>query len=101
MSVAGLAVLVPMMRRSFNIVGIMIVKLRCARSLTQDALATKVQLLGYPLTRQGVAHIEAGRCGASDTLLVFIARAFGVTVLDLFPLLLRHNPTLETLERLC
>ena len=90
-----------MLRKRFNVVGIMILKLRCNRGWTQDDLVTQVQLLGFPLSRQQVAHLEAGRCRAADLAMLYIAKALGVRAEDLFPPALRNNPDLELLEILC
>ena len=89
------------MHQSVNVIGVMLVKLRFTRGWTQTALAIKLQLLGCYMTRQLVAHIEAGRCAATDTHVVYLAKAFRVCVLDLFPEVLRHDPSLELLAKHC
>jgi transcriptional regulator with XRE-family HTH domain len=90
------------MRPRLNITGRMIAWLRYQRGWTQTELAVEIQLLRCHMTRQLLAHIEHGRSMLSDIQLPYVARALGVSVLDLFPNELRQSPpSLESLTKHC
>jgi len=56
-----------------------------AQDLSQDHLATKLQLAGLPLDRAAVGKIEAGIRSVFDFELAVIAETLGVTSDELFP----------------
>lgn len=65
-----------------NIVGPKVKKARRNLNppLTQEGLATKLQLLGWNIQRTGVAKIEIGIRQITDIELVIMSKALGVTV---------------------
>jgi transcriptional regulator with XRE-family HTH domain len=69
-----------------NIVGPRVRTARVAKKpkLTQAALAARVQLLGWDVSRGGVAKIEAGVRQVTDKELVLLAQALDVSVAWLF-----------------
>jgi transcriptional regulator with XRE-family HTH domain len=73
------------MGQGFNLIGAYVVKYRYQRGWTQEALAAKLQRLGCDVTAQVLANIETRRCGANDTLIGYLAKAFQVGVDELFP----------------
>ena len=66
------------MRRFRNAVGPLIRKYRCLRNLTQDGLATKVQLAGLDMDRAAVAKIEARIRSVYDYEMIVIARVLKI-----------------------
>lgn len=68
-----------------NAVGRNIRRVRDAKALTQQNLASRVALLGYNMTRATLAKIEAEIRGVSDVELFIIAHALHVPVPDLYP----------------
>ena len=67
-----------------NDVGPQIRRLRYERGWTQELLATKLQLQGWDISREGVAKMEAGYHLVSDRQLVCLSNAFDVSLLTLF-----------------
>jgi len=53
--------------------------------LTQEALAAKLQLRGWDISRDSLASLELQRRRVPDCELLFLARALNVGVADLFP----------------
>lgn len=72
-------------RRFRNSVGPQVRKLRIAQDLSQDDLATKLQLAGLPLDRAAVGKIEARIRSVFDFELAIIAGALGVATDRLLP----------------
>jgi transcriptional regulator with XRE-family HTH domain len=68
-----------------NLVGPQIRRLRYAQGWSQNALATKLQLLGWDIDRVGVAKIESRLVHANDYKLLCFAKALNVALTDLFP----------------
>ena len=74
-----------------NIVGPQMRRLRSGRSWSQNDLAIKLQILGMEhATRCKVAKIETRRVSVSDDDLIYIARALGVGVGELYPDFIRN-----------
>jgi hypothetical protein len=48
-------------------------------------LVAKMQLLGCDVTRAVIANIETCRSSVNDKQIVFLAKALGVEIGDLFP----------------
>ena len=71
--------------RTLNVVGPQIRKLRYERNWSQNILATKLQILGWDISRSGVAKIESGLVHVDDYRLFYFARVFKVTLTDLLP----------------
>lgn len=69
-----------------NVIGPEIRRLRSRREMSQNDLAIKLQILGMEeATRGKVSKIEARRVCVSDDDLMFIARALGVGLEELYP----------------
>jgi hypothetical protein len=73
------------MKRFRNAAGPLIRKCRCQQNLTQDALATKLQLAGLDLDRAALAKIEARIRSLYDFELMVIARVLRVPCHKLAP----------------
>ena len=72
-------------KRSRNIVGPQVRRLRSAADLTQDELAARCFVLGFEIAGGSVSHIETGVRGVSDLELVLLARALRVPIDELVP----------------
>lgn len=68
-----------------NAVGRNIRRVRDAKAMTQQSLASRVALLGYNMPRATLAKIEAEIRGVSDVELFVIAHALRVPVAELYP----------------
>ncbi len=68
-----------------NLVGPQVRRIRFERELSQAALAAKCQRLGWDIGRDIVARIEAQVRLVTDSELVFLARALGISLNSLFP----------------
>jgi transcriptional regulator with XRE-family HTH domain len=86
-------------RRYRNAVGPQIARERLKRNLTQEALATKLQLAGLDLDRISVAKIETGIRSVYDYELAVIAMLLGVSANDLLPSHDALKPLLPALQR--
>ena len=73
------------MDHSQNLVGPQVRRLRVEAGLSQEVLATRLQLAGWDLSRAGLSKIEAGLRRVNDAELWMLAKAFGVTVGDVYP----------------
>lgn len=72
--------------RNLNVIGPQVRRLRSQREWSQNDLAIKLQLLGMDnATRCKVAKIETRRVWIADDDLIYIARALGVGVEELYP----------------
>ena len=71
---------------SLNIIGPRVQQVRLTRNpaLTQEALASKLQILGWDIDRFGVSKIERGQRQITDKEILMLAKALGVSVLQLF-----------------
>ncbi len=72
-------------RPKLNIIGPHVRKLRDKKGWSQAALARKLQLLGWSVTRHSIAKLELQIRRVSDCELMYFARILGVTPSDLFP----------------
>ena len=68
-----------------NIVGPQVRRLRVAGGLSQEALASRLQIAGWDLSRAGLSKIEAGLRLVIDAEVVVLARVLGVALDDLVP----------------
>ena len=68
-----------------NIVGPQVRRLRVAAGLSQEALAGRLQVAGWDLSRAGLSKIEAGLRLVIDAEAVVLARVLGVALDDLVP----------------
>jgi transcriptional regulator with XRE-family HTH domain len=89
------------MHRNGNVVGHNIARLRYERGLTQNDLATKLQLVCCDVSRQIIAHIETGRCAVPDCEIVYFAHVFSVKVEELFPVEWRDGARSKNLVDRC
>lgn len=82
--------------RNLNVIGPQIRRLRSLRGWSQNYFAIKLEFLGMEhATRKKVARIEAREVWVSDDDMLFLSRAFGVAVADLFP------PNILSARHLC
>jgi len=70
-----------------NIVGPNIKAARLARKppVTQQALAARLQVLGWDIDRFGVSKIERGVRRVTDEELLFLVKALGISISLLMP----------------
>lgn len=68
-----------------NLIGPQVKKWRAKKGWSQEALAAKLQLRGWSISRDSLASLELRRRRVPDCELLFIARVLGVGVEDLFP----------------
>jgi transcriptional regulator with XRE-family HTH domain len=68
-----------------NLVGPQVRELRIAKNLTQEALAAKLQVEGWDVSRESLAKLESQFRRVPDCELLFLAKVLAVGVLDLFP----------------
>jgi len=79
------------MKKPLNLVGPQGRKFRDRKGWTQTNLAAKMQLQGWDVSRDSVAKLEARLRWVSDCELLFLAKALGASVPDLYP----QNPDLK------
>ena len=60
-----------------------------------------MQLAGFDVTRQIIAHIEAGNCAVTDTQMPYFVKVFRIGIEELFPVELRCGERMGDLEKLC
>jgi transcriptional regulator with XRE-family HTH domain len=72
-------------RRVWNIVGPQVRRIRYQQGLTQPAFAAKCQLIGWDISREGIAKIESQVRCVSDIELLKLAKALRVHFSVLFP----------------
>lgn len=63
-----------------NVVGAAVRRARERRNLSQEALATRLQLTGWDIARTAVTKIELGERCVSDVELVVLAESLSVSV---------------------
>jgi transcriptional regulator with XRE-family HTH domain len=70
---------------SLNIVGPRVKEARRFRNspLTQEELASKLQILGWDIDRFGVSKIERGQRQVTDKEILMLAKALGISVIRL------------------
>lgn len=73
------------MKNRKNIVGPNVRKLRNNQDISQEKLAAKCQLIGWDISREGIAKIESQVRGVSDIELLKLAKALRVHFSVLFP----------------
>jgi len=72
-------------RRVLNIVGPQVRRIRYQQGLTQPAFSAKCQLIGWDISREGIAKIESQIRCVSDIELLKLAKALRVHFSVLFP----------------
>jgi len=73
------------MKHRKNIVGPNVRRLRNNQDISQEKLAAKCQLIGWDISREGIAKIESQVRGVSDIELLKLAKALSVHFSVLFP----------------
>ena len=68
-----------------NIIGPVIRRMRVEAGLSQEQLATKIQVTGWDLSRGGLSKIEAQLRRVNDAELLILARVFNCETQDLYP----------------
>jgi len=67
------------------LIGPQVRKLRTKKGWSQQALATKLQLRGWNISRDSLANLELQRRRVPDCELLFLTKVLGVLFEDLFP----------------
>lgn len=70
---------------SKNVIGSGVRKHRASQNLTQEALATRCNLVGFDIGRETISQIERRVRGVSDLEMILLAKALRITVTDLIP----------------
>jgi transcriptional regulator with XRE-family HTH domain len=73
------------MKHRKNIVGPNVRRLRNNQDISQEKLAANCQLIGWDISREGIAKIESQIRGVSDIELLKLAKALRVHFSVLFP----------------
>ena len=73
------------MKLALNVVGPQVRKWRDERDWSQEAMARKLQLLGWSISRHSLAKLELGLRRVSDCELFFMAKVLRVELRDLYP----------------
>jgi len=73
------------MKNRKNIVGPNVRRLRTNQDISQEKLAAKCQLIGWDISREGIAKIESQVRDVSDIELLKLAKALRVHFSVLFP----------------
>ena len=68
-----------------NLVGPQVRRLRMAAGLSQEALAAKLQLAGWDLSRAGLSKVEAGLRRVNDAEAWELAKVLACPLTELFP----------------
>ena len=74
-----------MEQKEQNIVGPVVRKLRMDAGLSQEALAARLQVAGWDLSRAGLSKIEARLRRVNDAELLVLSRVLKCGVGDLYP----------------
>jgi transcriptional regulator with XRE-family HTH domain len=73
------------MKVALNVVGPQVRKYRNRKGWTQPILAQRLQLLGWGISVGSLGKLEAQLRRVPDCELMFVAKALGVSLADLFP----------------
>lgn len=73
------------MKLGLNLAGPQVRKWRENRGWSQETMASKLQLLGWSISRHSLAKLELGLRRVSDCELFFLMRVLRVDLRDLFP----------------
>jgi transcriptional regulator with XRE-family HTH domain len=68
-----------------NLIGPQVRKRRVKKGWSQEALAMKLQLRGWNISRDSLASLESQRRRVPDCEMLYLARVLGVRLEDLFP----------------
>jgi transcriptional regulator with XRE-family HTH domain len=72
-------------KRHQNLIGPIVRKLRMAAGLSQEALAAKLQMAGWDITRGGLSKIEARIRRVNDAEVLVLATVLKCGLSDLYP----------------
>mgnify|MGYP000907006806 FL=1 len=75
-----------------NLIGPAVRRERCARGLSQQAMAARCNLLGWALSRATLSKIESRLRRVNDAELWLLAAALGAEIAELFPAGSRRKP---------
>ncbi|MBI1178784.1 helix-turn-helix domain-containing protein [bacterium] len=92
-----------MTKAPLNLIGTQVRRWRTKKGWSQAELATKLQLRGWSVSRDSLANLELQRRRVPDCELLFLAKALGVGLDDLFPKnlpLTRIGPQFQSSTRL-
>jgi len=73
------------MKKPLNLVGPQVRRLRNHKGWSQEVLAQRLQLQGWDISRTSLAKLEAELRWVSDCELIFLSKALGVPLPDLYP----------------
>ena len=73
------------MKHRKNIIGPNVRRIRNNQDISQERLAAKCQLIGWDISREGIAKIESQVRGVSDIEVKKLAKALRVHFSVLFP----------------
>jgi len=68
-----------------NLIGPQVRKFRTGKNWTQEALAAKLQVEGWDVSRESIAKLESQFRRAPDCELLFLAKVLDVGIMELFP----------------
>lgn len=69
---------------SYNVVGSNIKKIRKSIQITQEDLCSRMQVMGYQISRSDISKTETGKRIVADFEIIGFSKALKVTILDLF-----------------
>jgi transcriptional regulator with XRE-family HTH domain len=72
-------------RPAGNVVGSQVRRLRNARGWSQPELAARCQRMGWDVGRDIIARIESQVRLVTDSEILYLAKALGASVVELFP----------------
>lgn len=70
---------------SQNLVGPQVRRLRMAAGLSQEALAAKLQVTGWDISRAGLSKIESRLRRVNDAEVYMLSKVLSCALIDLFP----------------
>jgi transcriptional regulator with XRE-family HTH domain len=88
------------MLRNANLIGLQVIKHRHRKGWTQEVLVSKLQLLGFYITRDVLVNIELRRSTVTDGHIRAFADVFGISESDLFPPRRPGNQTMLLVDQL-
>ena len=80
-----------------NLVGPQVRRLRTEAGLSQEALAAKLQVAGWDISRAGLSKIEARLRRVNDAELWILARQLSCSLTELYPV--KPNQVREVLRQ--
>jgi transcriptional regulator with XRE-family HTH domain len=72
-------------KAALNLVGPQVKKWRMKKGWSQEAMAARLQLRGWDISRDSLANLELQRRRVPDCEMLFLARVLGVRLDDLYP----------------